>query len=182
MFGLLSSIIYFGIFIQKDFTWSQKIIITHSIKDDVDKNITREREIYDLFEQMDYMLSHPFCTSKRIIEDKGSEKTFEIVEELKLMSLIPLKLVSTAYMKKLSDNQYYNSVVLNILGVFKSNFDTEFIINKNIVKDQGGEKVNYEIEEKVTIKGPQLVTFIVGNIAYPEHQLMMSKIKNKYSE
>ena len=61
---------------------------------------------------------------------------------------------------------------MKLLGVINSEFISEFHLTR-------GEK-EYQLEERVSILGPRLVTYIVGKIAYPEHQLMLSKIEKDF--
>lgn len=169
--ALLAALIYQAS-IPRDYTWSQ--IIT--VKVPKDKN--EENKFFELFENSNFMDYHPFCTSHRLLEEKSSnEKIFEFVEETKLLGFIPLKMISKANFTKIVKDEnvviYKTDVPLKILNVIETSFNTEFIITKH--------KENYQLEEKVTIKGNTLFTHIVGIVAYPEHVELMTKIAKDFN-
>jgi hypothetical protein len=169
--GLFAAIVYQA-YIPRDYTWSQKITVK------VPKDQNEEKRFYELFENSNFMDYHPFCTSHKLLEEKSSnEKIFEFIEETTLFGLIPIKLVSKAHITKLPQEGnikiYRTDVPLKILNLIETSFNTEFIISEH--------KENYQIEERVTIKGNTLISHIVGIIAYPEHVELMSKIAKDFN-
>ncbi len=169
--GLAAGLL-FRVLMNKEYNWSIKKTLS------LPTNSEGESRIRNLFENLKFMDYHPFCTSNKFISKNPNEKVFELIEELKVFDLIPIKLVSNAYMTKLPTEENSNLsiyrvyVEMKVLGVIRTEFISEFHLTR-------GEK-EYQLEERVSILGPELVTYIVGKIAYPEHQLMLSKIQNDF--
>jgi hypothetical protein len=160
--SLITLVISICIYFSRDgsYTWTIKFYISEE----------KLSHISHMFEQNEYFNFHPLCTSNKLIKDDKSHKQYEITEEIKLLGILPLKIVSQMFYKKVGQNHYSYDVPFKTFFI-DVNFYAEYILNPMA-------NGRVEVKEYVKISGPLFSTFIIGKIAFPQHVEMNKKIEH----